>query len=417
VSLIAAMTGNRGAPKPSRHRRLVTAVVVLTLVSWGSSSVPAAPFHPSNEAQILEHLPAAGTEQMRQLRQLRGRLADQPENIDLAVHLARLYLELGRAEADPRYYGYAQAALLPWWDRPAPPPDILLLRATLRQSRHDFPGALADLSQVLDQDPRNAQAWLTRAVILRVTGDFAEARRACAHLVRLASALISTACIADIASLNGDGERSYQILHRQFGQSEGIGNPERLWVLTSLAETAARLGDTSAAEAHFRAALSLDLRDPYLLGAYADFLLDEGRPAEARELVRDETRIDGLVLRLALAEDAVDGGRRTDIGQTARIRDLQARFEASHRRQETVHRREEAWFTLKLLRDPPKALGIALENWAVQREPWDARIVLEAALAAGDRAAAEPVVKWLAASKLQDVLLEPLVARLRGTQP
>ena len=80
----------------------------------------------------------------------------------------------------------------------------------------------------------------------------------------------------------------------QFGQSEGISNPERLWVFTSLAETAARLGDTSAAGVHFRAALSLDLRDPYLLVAYADFLLDEGRPAEARELVRDESRIDEL---------------------------------------------------------------------------------------------------------------------------
>ena len=181
MSLIAAMTGNRGAPMPSRHRRLVTAVVVLTLSVGARPASRQLPFTPAMRLRSWSTCRRPALNRCASCGNSVAGSRTEPENIDLAVHLARLYIELGRAEADPRYYGYAQAALLPWWDRPAPPPDILLLRATLRQSQHDFPGALADLSQVLDQDPRNAQAWLTRAVILRVTGDFAEgSARLCA---------------------------------------------------------------------------------------------------------------------------------------------------------------------------------------------------------------------------------------------
>ena len=48
-----------------------------------------------------------------------------------------------------------------------------------------------------------------------------------------------------------------------------------------------------------------------------------------------------------------------------------------------------------LLDRPARALQLARENWATQREPADARILLEAALAAGDPAAARPVLDWL----------------------
>lgn len=347
------------------------------------------------------------------MRLLRSRLAVDPANPGLAVELARRYIDLGRSEADPRYQGYAQAALSPWWSDEKPPLDVLLLlRAMLRQSRHDFGGALADLAQVLDRDPRNAQAWLTRAVILRVTGDYAEGRRSCARLVRLAEPLVGTACIAAIASLTGEGERSYRLLLQQLEQVQDIDDAERLWVLTLLAEMAARLDRSPAADAHFRDALSLGIRDPYLLAAYADFLLDEGRPSEALRLVKNETRIDGLVLRRVLAERSLDGA-----SPDAGVRDLQARFEAGHRRADTVHRREEAWFTLKLLNEPKRALGIAMENWAVQREPTDARIALEAGLAAHDYSTVEPVVRWLEENRLEDIRIKPLIARFKEVRP
>ena len=80
------------------------------------------------------------------------------------------YVALGRSEGDPRYDGYAQAALAPWWDLAEPPVPVLILRATLEQRRHDFDAALADLERVLARQPRHPQALLTKATILEVQG-------------------------------------------------------------------------------------------------------------------------------------------------------------------------------------------------------------------------------------------------------
>src|SRR5262249_58638319 len=79
----------------------------------------------------------------------------------------------------------------------------------------------------------------------------------------------------------------------------------RLWVLTRLAEIAWRLGEARSAERHFKDALALDVTDNFLLAAYADFLLEQNRAADVVALLKDWTRSDTLLLRLALAERAL----------------------------------------------------------------------------------------------------------------
>ncbi|MEA2078981.1 MAG: tetratricopeptide repeat protein [Pseudomonadota bacterium] len=103
---------------------------------------------------------------------MRAALAADTDNLQHAIRLAEHYVEIGRAKADPRYYGYVQATLRPWWDQPQPPPEVLLMRASLRQNRHDFDGALDDLRQLLQRQPGNAQAWLMQAVIHTVRGEY-----------------------------------------------------------------------------------------------------------------------------------------------------------------------------------------------------------------------------------------------------
>src|SRR5688500_4602844 len=124
------------------------------------------PFVPNSEAVVLERLPAAGDDLARDLRDQRAALAQNPDDPDIPLSLATGYVRLGRREADPRYDGYAQAALAPWWNLASPPIPVLLLRATLAQRRHDFAGALADFERVLAQAPRHPQAWLSKATIL-----------------------------------------------------------------------------------------------------------------------------------------------------------------------------------------------------------------------------------------------------------
>jgi hypothetical protein len=96
------------------------------------------------------------------------------------------------------------------------------------------------------------------------------------------------------------------------------------------------------------------------------------------------------------------------------VRDLSARFDASHLRGDTVHRREESRFALGLLHDAPRALELAKANWDVQKEPWDVRVLLEAAAAAHDTAAAKPALDFLDRNHLEDPRIRAEAAALRG---
>jgi tetratricopeptide (TPR) repeat protein len=376
---------------------------ILSLVLLISGTCVAAPFVPADPKTVLEKLPEAPAGSFsRELRQLRRELARDPENLVLATRVARGYIQRARAEADPRYLGYAQAALAPWWDAGSPAV-VLVLRATIRQSLHDFPNALADLSAALEIDPRNAQAWLTRATIRQVRGEFGEALESCRPLERLAGELVATACWAGAAGMSGHSEASYERLRETLARQRAASPGVRQWVLTSLAEMAERQGKSRLAEAHFKEALATDEPDAYLKGAYADFLLDEERHTEVAALLRNELRADALLLRLTLAEQKLGLARASE-----HVEALKARFTASRMRGDSLHRREEARFALHALRAPNEALRLALENWSVHREPWDARIFLEAALAAGNPGAARPVLDWLRANRVQDVRLAAL---------
>ncbi|MFO1421854.1 MAG: hypothetical protein U1F59_13140 [Candidatus Competibacteraceae bacterium] len=372
----------------------------------------AEPFLPTDPDRVLEKLPLAATDsRMRELRDLRRQLAARPDDLELALRVARRNLEVGRAEADPRHYGYVEAALAPWWNQNPPPPEVLLLRAVLRQNRHDFDGALADLRQVLAVDPRNARAWLTQAVIQQVQGEPEAALRACLALRRLTGPLPYHACLSGALGRNGQAGFAYETLRRALESAPGTDVAERLWATTVLAELAEQRGDVRAAESHFRAALDLGRRDVYLLGAYADFLLDRNRAAEARALLRNEQRADSLLLRLALAERRLD-----DSAWQGHAEVLEARFAAARQRGDTTHVAAEARLRLDLRGQPREALELARRNWAQgQREPQDARLLLEAALAAGRPDAAREVLDWIARVKLEDDRLAEPSRRLRET--
>lgn len=376
------------------------------------TAVRAEPFRPADDGYIIEQLPTAADATTRDLRGLRAQLADRPEDLRLALQLARRYVEIGRREFDPRHFGHAEAVLQTWWNLDRPPVQVLVMRATLRQNRHEFAAALEDLSAALAADPRNAQAWLTQAVIFQVIGRHDEARRSCARLVLLANPLATATCAADVASVSGQAHEAYMLLSGIVDTNTDADPALRQWALTVLAEIALRGDDPDAAERHFRSALAVGTKDAYLLGAYADFLLDQRRPAEARDLLVKETRSDPLLLRLALAEMELGAATLPD-----HVIALEARFAAARLRGDIVHRREEARFTLHLLDRPADALRLALANWDVQREAWDARLVLEAALAADTPEAAAGVVAWLRDNKLQDSRIAELVDQWTTVSP
>ena len=139
---------------------------------------------PADDAQVLERLPGRERTAIPRAEVAAARAAVQaPNDPAPATALATAYVRASRAEGDPRFLGYAQAALAPWWKDPEAPTAVLMLRATILQSRHEFDAAGADLDRMLQRDPRHAQALLTRATVLTVRGKYAEARDDCDRLL------------------------------------------------------------------------------------------------------------------------------------------------------------------------------------------------------------------------------------------
>jgi Tfp pilus assembly protein PilF len=369
----------------------------------------AVPYVPASESKVLERLPFKPNDPIaREMAQLRTELQRNPGNVEVAAKLARRYYELVSEEGDPRYLGYAQAALAPWWDMPMPPIEVQVLRASLRQFRHDFAGAISDLNQVIARNPQHPQALSLRAIIHIVQARYAQGRSDCQALRQVGDPLIGLGCIAMVDGLTGKAAPAYSALNGAFANASDAIPSKKLWLQIRLAELAQRLGRTEAAESHFKQALGLGIADTFLLAAYADFLMEQKRPMQVVELLKDKTRSDVLLLRLVFAERALNLPAAKEREAT-----LAARYAAAQMRGETVHQQEEARFALQVQHDPKKALMLAQENWKVQLEPRDAQILLEAAIAAKDAAAAQPVLHWLEQSHIEDRNLIGLAEQLK----
>ena len=391
----------------------ITDIARALAVALFAIAAQAAPYVPENDATVLERLPVRpGDPVARELRGLRAGLARDPRDLEVALRLAGRYFELAGAEGDPRYIGYAQAALKPWWDLLDAPTGARVMRAIVKQYSHDFSGALRDLEAATREDPKNALAWSWRAAIHMVQADYAAALADCEALRGIETELGAVACMAYVDGTTGKAAAAHRALAAAFARDAGVSSTVKVWVLTRLAEMSFRQGDASKTEEHFRAALALDVRDQFLLAAWADFLLDQGRPAEVVALLRDWVRSDILLLRLALAEKALDAPAAKE-----HVQALKARFDAAALRGDKLHLQEEARFNLYLLGQKEKALALAQENWKSQREPRDARILLEAAFAMNDRSAAKEALDWIERSGHEDPVLRQTAQRLKALKP
>jgi hypothetical protein len=367
-----------------------------------------APYVPKDDSTVLERLPTRrGDPAMAELRQLRAALAASPKNAEIATRLAQRYFDMAMAEGDPRYVGYAEAALRSWRGDDAPA-DILFTRGLLRQYRHDFASGMRDFERVLARDPGHVDARTWRAAIFMVQADYPAAARECEALRGYASELTTTGCLAFVAATTGHTRAAYERLSAALAEHPEASAGARLWTLTRLAEMAWRLGDAPLAERHFGAALKLGLTDNFLLAAYADFLLEQQRPKEVVALLQDWVRSDTLLLRLAMAEHTLKLPEAR-----AHTQALADRFAAAALRGERLHLGEEARFLLDLKGDARAALAVGLENWKEQREPRDALVVLEAAAAARDAKAAAPVLQWLDDTGFESERMRRVAASLR----
>jgi tetratricopeptide (TPR) repeat protein len=343
-----------------------------------------------------------------EIRQVQNRLAGNPEDLATAIELAQLAIRDGRTNADPRRYGQAQAALAPWWTIREAPLEVRLLRAIILQSLHDFPGATGDLDAILTHDPDNAQARLSRAFIRQTIGDLTGAIDDCRKLPHSIGLTARAACDLRAQALSGAALESLPRLIRAMAFDIDAEAQTRRWAEAICADMALMAGDNQLAEQHFKTAIK-DESDILTLVAYADYLLDNGRPQEVLTLLADRSEADIVYLRLAIAGKEL-GDPRTPLWTGL----LTERFDAARAGGVQLHLREEARFELEVKGNAATALQLALADWKVQKEPADTRLVLEAALAAHDVKAADETLGFIAKTGLADARLKPLVERIEG---
>ena len=368
-----------------------------------------APYTPTDEKEVLQQVPRASDPKVGQMKLLRRKLDNDPTNSSTADELAQAYIDFGRQLGDAHYAGYAEVVLAPWLAQASPPVSALVDYATILQYRHQFAEARTQLKRALDNDPHNAQAWLTLATLDMVQGNYPTASRDCSQVAVRGSYILVIACTGNLRSYLGQAQQSLSLLTQIEGDAPGLSAPFKAWIQGLMAEAAERLGDWGQAEAHYRRALALTPNDNFLLVAYADFLLDRDRPKEVLTLLADSSQSDTAFLRLALAQAALHS---PDVPLYTWI--MGARFEALIERGSDYFGREQVRFALYLQHDPQSALNIALRNWEVQRAPSDARVLLEAAQAAHQPQAAAPVLAFLRETKLQDPIIEPLARRIEA---
>jgi tetratricopeptide (TPR) repeat protein len=319
----------------------------------------------------------------------------------VAIPLAQFYIQQSRLGGDLRYLGYAQAVLAPWVQQSPANADVLVLQATLQQSRHDFAASLATLDHALAVRPENPQALLIRATVLRVLGRYPEAAAACERFSKLVEPRLAALCIESLQSLRGHLDQAYSSLSRI--STQGWLNSEKSWLYSELGEMAVRLGRDEEAEQWFQQDLRLSPADFYVRAAYADLMLQQGRPGEVLALLAGQESFEPLLLRIAIAQKQLHDPA---LGQS---RDrLRAAFAAELQRGEAVHRREQARFLLEVEDQPGLSLAAALDNWTVQHEPDDVLVLMHAAAAAGNPGAAAAAANFARAQGQSDVRVDAM---------
>ena len=368
-------------------------------------AVIAEPITPTRDDEVIEVLPAAAGSRDED-RRLRKELAARPDDAGLAVRVALRDLERAREGGDPRFAGLALAALRPWPDATTAPGEVLLMRATLQQYLHEFDASVASLRQLLARpgSERQAQAWLTLATVLRVQGRYADSDEACRHVATAGAQLHSGACLAENAALRGDVASARKRFEALLAEPR-LPAATQGWLLTSLAELEQRDGRAAGADAAFRGVLQLG-PDTYAAIAYADFLIAQGRPAEALKVLKSEPRTDAVVLRLAIA-----GTRAKSPGAERDVAEMRDRINLANQRPEAkkFHGREQAMFALFVDAAPLRALELARGNVEQQREALDLLVLAEAARASGDPKAIDEARRLKASLGLHDRRIDALL--------
>lgn len=369
-------------------------LITLLLLAAPSAALAATTVQPVRDDEVIEVLPVITRNRPNAL--VSDRKAPDATSAAIAV---RQDISQARQTGDTRYWGRAQSALGPWWDRADAPVDMAILQATVQQGRHEFEASRKVLVAALTRAPNHAQGWLNLAALERLSANYAQALAACARVASAGQALYAQACALETQSLQGQHQAATQGLQALANQASDDG--QRSWLWSLLAESQERWGRDAAAAQAFQRSLAFDA-DLYTAIAYSDLLLRTGKLAQALTVLSPLPETDAVLLRRASAWRRLGDARWSNALATLKERTAELKRRGDD---PTLHGRELALIALWLEDDPARALVLARSNLTLQREPVDWWVALQSAQQARDAAAMAELTNLLRQTGLQDTRL------------
>jgi tetratricopeptide (TPR) repeat protein len=386
---------------------------IFILGSLASSAGAQERFLPAASAVVLATSVHGQGGRQAGLRQLDQAWRAHPEDLNASLAYARAVFTLGLSEGDLRWFGSAKAALQPWWVAEDLPADGLFLRGLVKQGFHAFDAGLQDINKAIALAPRRAEFWSWRFALHLLLADMASAQQDTQEMQRLFGAEEADVYRAVLLYRTGQPLVAVQMLSRAARSPNYQDASSQDWLGFHLGEAHRVAGQPALAIAVWNERLKVSAQSHLLRLSLAELLNQQGRFVQAKAMAMNRRDLgsltDALLMQALLACRGLN-----DADETRLASQMAARLKAQALRQESLIERPKLIYQIAYGQDMAAGLALSIENWQLQKEPPDALLFAQAALALAQPRAAEPVVIWAGKTGYTDPQLKQLIRQLKA---
>lgn len=185
------------------------------------------------------------------------------------------------------------------------------------------------------------------------------------------------------------------------------------WLSFHLGEAHRVAGQPAQAIAVWGERLKVNGQSHLLRLSLAELLNQQGLYPQAKAMAMNQADMASLTDALLMQALLASRGEK-DASQAKLASQVQARMRAQALRQESLIERPKLIYQIAYGQDIAAGLALSIDNWQLQKEPPDAVLFVQAALALGQAQAAAPVVEWAEKTRYTDPQLAPLIQQLKA---
>jgi Tfp pilus assembly protein PilF len=310
--------------------------------------------------------------------------------------------------------------LTPWWTAADLPADAYFLRGLVKQGFHDFQEGLQDINRAIALEPARAEFWSWRFALHLLLADMSAAQKDIEEIGRLFGEEEAKVYRAVFLYRTGQPLPAVDKLSQAIRSVNYQDASSQDWLGFHLGEAHRVAGQPAKALAVWGQRLKASPQSHLIRLSLADLLNQQGQYRQALTIAMAATgsgnvqnstasMTDALLMQAVLASRGMK-----DPDESRLASQLEARLQSQALRQEALIERPKLIYQIAYGRDVKAGLALSVDNWQLQKEPPDALLFVQAALALGQARAAEPVVSWAEKTGYTDPQLTPLLAQLKA---